>query len=64
MVKGFGCHKAYESLSDSTARDAMNAWRAICISPEAIAASIAYAIGQPEDVDVGEIIVRPTASPH
>ncbi|CAI2935318.1 protein of unknown function [Aminobacter niigataensis] len=42
----------------------MNAWRAICISPEAIAASIAYAIGQPEDVDVGEIIVRPTASPH
>jgi NADP-dependent 3-hydroxy acid dehydrogenase YdfG len=31
------------------------------ISPEAIARAIAYAIEQPADVDVGEIVIRPTA---
>jgi NADP-dependent 3-hydroxy acid dehydrogenase YdfG len=31
------------------------------IAPDAIARSIAFAIEQPADVDVGEIIVRPTA---
>jgi NADP-dependent 3-hydroxy acid dehydrogenase YdfG len=29
--------------------------------PEAIARAVAFAIEQPADVDVGEIIVRPTA---
>lgn len=33
----------------------------IGISPEAIARSIAFAIEQPPDVDVGSIVVRPTA---
>jgi NADP-dependent 3-hydroxy acid dehydrogenase YdfG len=28
---------------------------------ETIAAAIAYAIGQPEYVNVGELVVRPTA---
>jgi NADP-dependent 3-hydroxy acid dehydrogenase YdfG len=31
------------------------------ISPDAIASAIVFAIEQPADVDVGEIIVRPTA---
>jgi NADP-dependent 3-hydroxy acid dehydrogenase YdfG len=31
------------------------------IPPEAIARAIAFAIDQPEDVDVGDIVVRPTA---
>src|SRR5882672_7379115 len=31
------------------------------IPPDAIARAIAFAIEQPTDVDVGEIIVRPTA---
>ena len=31
------------------------------IPPDAIARAIAFAIEQPADVDVGEIIVRPTA---
>jgi NADP-dependent 3-hydroxy acid dehydrogenase YdfG len=31
------------------------------IPPQAIARAIAFAIEQPEDVDVGEIVVRPTA---
>jgi NADP-dependent 3-hydroxy acid dehydrogenase YdfG len=42
----------------------MRAFRAVQIPADAIAASIVYAVGQPDDVDVSEIIVRPTASPH
>lgn len=33
----------------------------IAIPPAAIARAIAFAIEQPADVDVGEIVVRPTA---
>jgi len=33
----------------------------IAIAPDAIARAIAFAIDQPPDVDVGEIVVRPTA---
>jgi NADP-dependent 3-hydroxy acid dehydrogenase YdfG len=33
----------------------------IAISPDAIARAMAFAIEQPADVDVGEIVVRPTA---
>jgi NADP-dependent 3-hydroxy acid dehydrogenase YdfG len=33
----------------------------IAIPPEAIARAIAFAIDQPDDVDVGDIVVRPTA---
>lgn len=33
----------------------------IAIPPEAIARAIAFAIEQPADVDVGDIVVRPTA---
>ncbi len=33
----------------------------IGIPPEAIARAVAYAIEQPDDVDVGELVVRPTA---
>lgn len=53
-----------EIISDDTARDAMRAFRRVAIQPESIARAIAYAIAQPDDVDVSEIIIRPTASPH
>jgi NADP-dependent 3-hydroxy acid dehydrogenase YdfG len=33
----------------------------LAISPDAIARAIAFAIEQPADVDVGEIVIRPTA---
>jgi NADP-dependent 3-hydroxy acid dehydrogenase YdfG len=32
----------------------------IAIGPEAIASAVVYAIGQPDHVDVGDIVVRPT----
>lgn len=34
---------------------------AIAIPPEAVARAIAFAVGEPADVDVGDIVVRPTA---
>lgn len=52
-----------DSISDASARDVMKAFRRIAIQPDAIARAVAYAIEQPDDVDVSEVIVRPTASP-
>ena len=51
-----------ESISDSGARDAMKAYRAVALPASAIADAIGYAVGQPQEVDVNEIIVRPAAS--
>lgn len=42
----------------------MKSFRKIAIPAEAIARAIAYAVEQPADVDVSELIVRPTASPY
>lgn len=52
------------TISDDTARKAMEGFRRIAITPDAIARAIAYAIEQPDDVDVSELVVRPTASPY
>jgi NADP-dependent 3-hydroxy acid dehydrogenase YdfG len=52
-----------ESISDPGGREEMRAFRKIAIKPDAIARAIHFAIEQPADVDVSEIIVRPTASP-
>jgi NADP-dependent 3-hydroxy acid dehydrogenase YdfG len=53
-----------ESISDPAAREAMREFRKVAIKPEAIARAIGFAIDQPADVDVSELIVRPTASPY
>ena len=53
-----------DSISDSEARRGMQDFRKIAIPAEAIARAIAFAIEQPNDVDVSEIIVRPTSSPY
>lgn len=53
-----------ESISDVVARETMREFRRIAIDADAIARAISYAIEQPDDVDVSEIIVRPTASPY
>lgn len=49
-----------DTITDKGAAAAMVDYRAIAIKPDAIARSIAFAIGQPADVDVNELIVRPT----
>jgi NADP-dependent 3-hydroxy acid dehydrogenase YdfG len=51
-----------ESISDAPSREAMKAYRKVAITPDAIARAVAYAVEQPADVDVSELIVRPTAS--
>jgi NADP-dependent 3-hydroxy acid dehydrogenase YdfG len=33
----------------------------LAMSPDAIARGVLFAIEQPDDVDVGEIVIRPTA---
>jgi NADP-dependent 3-hydroxy acid dehydrogenase YdfG len=53
-----------ETISDESAREAMQEYRKTAIDPDAIGRAIRYAIEQPPEVDVSEIIVRPTASPH
>jgi NADP-dependent 3-hydroxy acid dehydrogenase YdfG len=52
-----------DSISDEAGRNEMKAFRRIAIPADAIARAVAYAIEQPDDVDVSEVIVRPTASP-
>ncbi|MCX4717645.1 SDR family oxidoreductase [Streptomyces virginiae] len=51
-----------EGISDPAAREAMKAYRAVALPASAIAGAIAYAVAQPAEVDVNEIVVRPAAS--
>ncbi|MDG6398451.1 SDR family oxidoreductase [Pseudomonas quasicaspiana] len=53
-----------DSISDEGGRAEMREFRKIAIPALAIARAIAYAVEQPADVDVSELIVRPTASPY
>jgi NADP-dependent 3-hydroxy acid dehydrogenase YdfG len=50
-----------DTITDPGTREAMTAYRKVALTPDAIGRAIAYAIEQPADVDVNEIIVRPTA---
>lgn len=50
------------TITDPVAAEAMNTYRAIALQPDAIARAARYAIEQPQDVDVNEIVVRPMAS--
>ncbi|ALC81967.1 SDR family oxidoreductase [Bacillus gobiensis] len=50
-----------ESVTDSEIKIQLEEYRDIAMSPKAIARAIAFAIDQPVDVDVNEVIVRPTA---
>lgn len=48
-----------QTITDPTASAAMRDYRAAAISPDAIAAAVAFAIAQPADVDVNEMVIRP-----
>lgn len=49
-------------ITETSAKEALQEFRKISLAPDAIARAILYAVSQPNDVDVNEIIVRPTAS--
>lgn len=48
------------TITDLTAADAMKSYRAIALQPDAIGRAVRYAIEQPDNVDVNEIVIRPT----
>lgn len=48
-----------EHITDPGAAAAMASYRQHAIAPSAVAAAVAFALGQPEDVDVNEVVVRP-----
>ena len=51
-----------DGIPSAAVRAALTATRdAVAISPDAVARGIAYAVEQPSEVDVGEIVIRPTA---
>ncbi len=53
-----------ETITDDSANKLMVDFRRIALSATAIARAIAFAVEQPTDVDVNEIIVRATATPY
>jgi NADP-dependent 3-hydroxy acid dehydrogenase YdfG len=48
------------TITDPDAAALMRTYRAASIPPESIGNAVAYAIAQPDDVDVNEIVVLPT----
>jgi NADP-dependent 3-hydroxy acid dehydrogenase YdfG len=51
-----------EAITDAATREAITSRIGdFAISPDAIAQAIAFAIEQPAEVDVGDIVIRPTA---
>ncbi|MEU9144982.1 SDR family oxidoreductase [Streptomyces sp. NPDC048349] len=51
-----------DGIGDPAAREAMKSYRAVALPASAIAGAIAYAVAQPAQVDVNEIVVRPAGS--
>ena len=51
-----------ETITDDATKQFIDKFREVSIKPDAIARAIGFAIAQPADVDVSEVIVRPTAS--
>lgn len=64
VTPGFTDTDFISSTRDPAELEALKGRReAVAMPPEAVAEAIAYALTQPENVDVGEIIVRPTVQP-
>jgi NADP-dependent 3-hydroxy acid dehydrogenase YdfG len=51
-----------DTITDPAAAELMRTYRAIALKPDAIARAVRYALEQPDDVDISDIVVRPTAS--
>jgi NADP-dependent 3-hydroxy acid dehydrogenase YdfG len=52
------------TITDAGTVEVMANYRAIALRPDAIGRAVRFAIEQPEDVDVNEIVVRPTRAFH
>ena len=61
LTPGFTATGFADHIRNDSLRERIAASGSIAMPPEAIAEAIAYAIGQPAGVNVGEIVIRPTA---
>lgn len=61
LTPGFTATGFADHIRGAALRERIAASGSIAMPPEAIAEAIAYAIGQPAGVNVGEIVIRPTA---
>jgi NADP-dependent 3-hydroxy acid dehydrogenase YdfG len=52
-----------ETISNPDVKKRVQDYRKMAIPAEAIASAMAYAIGRPGNVDINEILIRPTAQP-
>jgi NADP-dependent 3-hydroxy acid dehydrogenase YdfG len=51
-------------ITDESSQGFLKELRKTALSSDAIAKAVLYAVSQPEDIDINEIIVRPTASAY
>jgi NADP-dependent 3-hydroxy acid dehydrogenase YdfG len=49
-------------IPDQATKENLAVWRKAALTPDAIARAVAHAVEQPEDVDINEVIVRPTTA--
>jgi NADP-dependent 3-hydroxy acid dehydrogenase YdfG len=49
-----------DSITEPDVAEGVRKFYDIAIAPESFARAVAYAIGQPDDVDINEILFRPT----
>lgn len=52
------------TITDPDAAALMEGYRSIALTPDAIGRAVRFALEQPDDVDVSEIVVRPLRSAH
>jgi len=50
------------NITEESAKGVLKELRKTALNPDAIARAVLYAVSQPDNVDVNELIVRPTAS--
>jgi NADP-dependent 3-hydroxy acid dehydrogenase YdfG len=49
-------------ITEESAKGALKEFRKTALTADAIARAVLYSVSQPDDVDINEVIVRPTAS--
>ncbi|MEO6282891.1 MAG: SDR family oxidoreductase [Dyadobacter sp.] len=53
-----------QAITDAYSKEMVKGMESFAISADAVAHAVAYAISQPQDVDISEMIIRPTAQPY
>jgi NADP-dependent 3-hydroxy acid dehydrogenase YdfG len=53
-----------QAITDPYAKEMVKGMESMAISPDAVAHAVAYAMSQPQDIDISEMIIHPTAQPY